>query len=60
MENIIYIIIGIIIGGGLTWFLAKTRLQDIHSRDIAELQAENSVMLSELEGRAMSAEAVVN
>ena len=60
MENIPYIIIGIIIGGALTWFLARTRLQEIHSRDIAELQADNSVRLSELEGRAMSAEAVVN
>ena len=60
MENITYIIIGIIIGGGLTWFLARTRLQGIHSREMAELQAESSVRLSELEGRAMSAEAVVN
>src|SRR3972149_167155 len=30
MENITYIIIGIIIGGGLTWFLARTRLQGSH------------------------------
>ncbi len=60
MENVTYIIIGIIIGGGLAWFFARTRLQDIHSREISELQAENSLRLSELEGKARSAEAVVN
>ncbi len=60
MENIIYIFIGIIIGGGLAWFLARTKLQDIHSRQIAELQVEHAGKLSELEAKSRSAEAVVN
>lgn len=59
MDNITYIIIGVIIGGGVTWFLARTRLQDIHSRQVAELQAGHSARVSELEGKAGSAEAVV-
>ncbi len=60
MNNIIYIIIGTIIGGGIAWFLARTKLQETHSRQIAELQAEHSVRLSGLEAKAQSAEAVVN
>jgi len=60
MNNIIYIIIGTIIGGGIAWFLARTKLQETHSRQIAELQAEHSVRLSGLEAKARSAEAVVN
>ena len=60
MENIIYILIGIIIGGGIAWFLARTRLQDIYSKQIADIQMEHANKVADVEGKARSAEAVVN
>lgn len=60
MENITYIIIGVITGGGIAWFLARSKLQDIHSKETAELRTEHSARLLELEGKARSAEAIVN
>ncbi len=47
MELIEYIILGIVIGGLVIWFLAKARFQGIYTKQ-----------LSELEGNARSAEAV--
>lgn len=49
MDNIIFIIIGLIIGSVTAWFLLNSRLQANYSRQIAEI-----------EGRAQRAEAVVN
>lgn len=49
MELVAYMILGILIGGLVVWFLAKARFQGIYTRQLAEL-----------EGNARSAEAVNN
>ena len=60
MELIVYIILGLIIGGLVAWFFAKSRFQGIHSKQIADLQMNFSNQLAETEGKAKYAEAQVN
>lgn len=57
---IVFLILSFIIGGLVAWFLVKARLQGIYTRQIADLQIGFSNQLTELEGKARSAEAVVN
>lgn len=59
MELIVYIILGIIIGGIVAWVLTKNRLQGIYSKDKSELQSSYSNQTTELEKRLSSAEAIV-
>src|SRR4030043_1775354 len=47
MEFIAYILLGILIGGVVVWFLAKARFQGVYAKQLAEL-----------EGNIKSAEAV--
>jgi DNA recombination protein RmuC len=60
MELTVYIILGIIIGGLVAWFFAKSRFQGIHSKQIADLQMNFSNQLAETEGKAKYAAAQVN
>jgi len=60
VELIVYIILGLIIGGLVAWFVAKSRFQGIHSKQIADLQMNFSNQLAETEGKAKYAEAQVN
>jgi DNA recombination protein RmuC len=59
VELIVYIILGIIIGGIVAWVLTKNRLQGIYSKDKSELQSSYSNQTTELEKRLSSAEAIV-
>ena len=60
MTITLYIILGLIIGGLVAWFFAKSRFQGIHSKQIADLQMNFSNQLAETEGKAKYAEAQVN
>lgn len=60
METIAYIIIGLIIGGVLTWFVAASRLKGVYAKQLAELQAGYSTQMAATEGRAQYAEAQVS
>jgi len=59
MTITLYIILGLIIGGLVAWFFAKSRFQGIHSKQIADLQMNFSNQLAETEGKAKYAEAQV-
>ena len=60
MEKIIYAFMGAIIGAGVIWFWARTRLQEFHSREMIELQMGYAEKLTEVEGKARSSETLVN
>ncbi len=60
MMEIIFLVVGLIIGGIAAWFVAKSRLQGDYSRKISQVQSDYSRQISDIEGRAKSAEAVVN
>jgi DNA recombination protein RmuC len=60
VEFIAYIIMGIIIGGVVAWFWARSRLQGIYTKQIADLQMGYSKQLADTEGKAKYAEAQVN
>ncbi|WP_203472779.1 DNA recombination protein RmuC [Dissulfurispira thermophila] len=55
-----FLIIGLLIGGIVAWFIAKSRLKGEHSQQIYQIHADYSRQLTEIEGRAKGAEAVVN
>ena len=57
MESIAYIILGVIIGGLVAWFWAKTRFQEIYTKQITDLHFSHSNQINELEKRASGAEA---
>jgi len=57
MELIVYIVLGIIIGGLVVWFLAKSRFQGVYTKQIADLQVSYSNQITDLEKRASGAEA---
>lgn len=52
--TIVFLIIGLVIGGVVAWFAASSR----HSRQISEVQMSYSNQITELDGKAQSAEAV--
>lgn len=52
--TIVFLIIGLVIGGVVAWFAASSR----HSKQIAEVQMSYSNQITELDGKAKSAEAV--
>lgn len=60
MATLIYIIIGIVIGGCLVWFYLKGRLESYHANKIAELHLVHANQLTSVEGRVKGAEAVNN
>jgi DNA recombination protein RmuC len=60
MELILYIILGIVIGGLVTWFLARARFEGIYTKQIADLQMGFSAQLADVEGKAKYSEAQVN
>jgi len=57
MELIAYIVLGVIIGGLVVWFLAKSRFQGVYTKQIADLQVSYSNQITDLEKRASGAEA---
>ena len=59
MEVIIYIIIGIIIGGIGAWFVASSHRQKKNAEQIAAIQASHANQITELEKRASGAEAII-
>ncbi|MDH4231954.1 MAG: DNA recombination protein RmuC [Nitrospirota bacterium] len=59
MEEIIYGIAGIIVGGTAAWLLMSMRFKEKCARQIAELQRECLKQNTLLEARAGSAEAVI-
>jgi DNA recombination protein RmuC len=59
VETLVFVIVGIIISGTITWFFAKLRLHRQHSKELSDLQASYSSQASQLEAKARSAEAVV-
>lgn len=60
MEIIAYIIIGLIIGAVLGWFVASSRLKSLYAKQQSELQAAYSAQIAAGEGRAKAAEALVH
>lgn len=52
-----FLVIGIIIGSIVVWFLAKARFQGTHTKHITDLQSSYSNQITELEKRASGAEA---
>src|SRR4030042_2909916 len=59
MNIIIYIILGVVLGGIVAWFLAKERLHRTFTKQLTDLQISYSNQITELEKRASGAEAVV-
>jgi len=57
MELIAYIILGIVVGGLVIWFLAKSRFQGLYTKQIADLQVSYLNQVTDLEKRASGAEA---
>ena len=57
MELIAYIVLGVISGGLVVWFLAKSRFQGVYTKQIADLQVSYSNQITDLEKRASGAEA---
>jgi DNA recombination protein RmuC len=59
LEIPAYITAGIVIGGLLSWFFAKSRLQKEHAKELADLRINCSGQTSQMESKAKSAEAVL-
>jgi len=59
MELIAYIVLGIVIGGVVVWFLAKARFQGMYTKQMADMQVSYSGQITDLEKRASGAEARV-
>lgn len=58
--EIIFFVIGLVIGGVVAWFIALSRLRGVFSQQISQVQTDYLRQISEIEGRAKGAEAVVN
>ncbi len=59
MTGILYLIIGLAIGGAAAWLVVSYRLRAEHTSEITRIQQENAFRLAEIEGRSKAAEAVV-
>lgn len=59
MMTVGIFVLGLAIGGIIAWLIASYRLQKIHAKEIAALQIAYSNQLTDLEGKARSAEAVL-
>src|SRR4030043_2051443 len=55
--TIIFFIVGLAIGGIITWLIASSRQQKQYTKQIADLQSSYSNQITELEKRASGAEA---
>lgn len=60
MEAIAYIILGLIFGGAVVWLIASSRFKEYYSKQEAAIRMDYSGQIAETEGKARSAEAVVN
>ncbi len=60
MSEIIFLIAGLAVGGIASWFVARSRQQEDYSQKILQIQSDYSAKIAEIEGRAKSAEALVN
>jgi len=57
MTTLGFLIIGIVVGGLVVWFLAKSRFQGLYTKQIADLQVSYLTQVTDLEKRASGAEA---
>ena len=57
MTTLGFLIIGIVVGGLVVWFLAKSRVQGLYTKQIADLQVSYLTQVTDLEKRASGAEA---
>lgn len=58
--TILFFIAGLATGGIIAWFIASSRQHKRNAEEVADLKAAHSNQLTELEGKAKGAEAVVN
>lgn len=58
--EIIFLVIGLVIGGAVVWFIAMARLKGRFSQQLSQVQTDYLRQIAEVEGRAKGAEAVVN
>lgn len=58
--EIIFFVAGLVIGGAVIWFVAISRLRGRFSQQISQVETDYLRQISEVEGRAKGAEAVVN
>lgn len=58
--EIIFFVAGLVIGGAVVWFVAISRLRGRFSQQISQVETDYLRQISEVEGRAKGAEAVVN
>ncbi|MFN3395918.1 MAG: DNA recombination protein RmuC [Thermodesulfovibrionales bacterium] len=58
--EIIFLVIGLVIGGAVVWFIAISRLKGRFSQQISHVQTDYLRQIAEVEGRAKGAEAVIN
>jgi DNA recombination protein RmuC len=57
MEIIIYLILGMVIGGIAAWLIASSRQQKKYAEQMAEIQSSHANQITETEKRASGAEA---
>lgn len=57
--ELIYLIVGLLVGGIITWFIVKSRLHSEYSQKISTIQSDHLTKYAEIEGRAKSAEALI-
>ena len=57
MEPIVYIFVGILVGGISAWFIASSRSHKRNSEQIAQMQSSHASQITEAEKRTSSAEA---
>ncbi len=57
--ELIYLIVGLLVGGIITWFIVKSRLHSEYSQKISNIQSDHLIKYAEIEGRAKSAEALI-
>jgi DNA recombination protein RmuC len=57
MTTLGFLIIGIVVGGLVVWFLAKSRVQGLYTKQVADLQVSYLNQVTDLEKRASGAEA---
>ncbi len=59
MTDVLYLIIGLAIGGAAAWLIVSYRLRAERTSEITRMQQECGSRLAEIEGRSKAAEAVV-
>lgn len=58
--EIVFLVVGLAFGGIISWIITNSRLQMKYSSNLAEMQSVNLGKITELEGRAKSAETLIS